>query len=62
MPGDRENQMPDSPQTASSFTQQSAVLLPYSGILTFHSFDPHQTQLTQVLDGENCFIGLQTYS
>ena len=35
MPGDPENQAPESPQTASSSTQQSAVLIP-----PFPPFDP----------------------
>ena len=40
MPGDPENQAPESPQTASSSTQQSAVLIPRSGLPPFPPFDP----------------------
>ena len=40
MPGDLENQVPESPQTASSSTQQSAVLIPHSGLPPFAPFDP----------------------
>ena len=40
MPGDPENQAPESPQTASSSTQQSAVLIPRSGPPPFPPFDP----------------------
>ena len=59
MPGDPENQAPESPQTASSSTQQSAVLIPRSGL---PPFPPFQTQLIQVLDGENGFVDLKIYS
>ena len=40
VPGDPENQAPESPQTASSSTQQSAVLIPRSGLPPFPPFDP----------------------
>ena len=64
MPGDRENQVPESPQTSSSSTQQSAVLISRSGSLYTISLllIRFQTQLTKVLDGENDFVGLKTYS
>ena len=40
MPGDPENQARESPQTASSSTQQSAVLIHRSGLPPFPPFDP----------------------
>ena len=62
MPGDPENQAPESPQTASSSTQQSAVLIPGSGLPPFPPLTRFQIQLIQVLDGENGFVDLKIYS